>query len=82
MSFGLTNVPAAYMDLMNQVFRNYLDSFVIVFIDNILIISKSEDDHMSHLTIALKVLKDHQLFAKFSKCEFWLRVVDFIGQNM
>jgi len=79
MSFGLTNAPAAFMDLMNRVFRNYLDSFVIVFIDDILIYSKSEDDHMNHLRIVLQVLKDHQLYAKFSKCEFWLRSVAFLG---
>ena len=79
MSFGLTNAPAAFMDLMNRVFRNFLDSFVIVFIDDILIYSKSEDDHMNHLRIVLQVLKDHQLYAKFSKCEFWLRSVAFLG---
>ncbi|KAH0661560.1 hypothetical protein KY284_026491 [Solanum tuberosum] len=79
MSFGLTNAPAAFMDLMNRVFRNYLDLFVIVFIDDILIFSKSEDDHMNHLKIVLQVLKDHQLYAKFSKCEFWLRSVSFLG---
>ena len=64
---------------MNLVFRNFLDSFVIVFIDDILIYSKSEDDHMNHLRIVLQVLKDHQLYAKFSKCEFWLRSVAFLG---
>ncbi|WMV46412.1 hypothetical protein MTR67_039797 [Solanum verrucosum] len=78
MSFGLTNAPAASMDLTNRVFRNYLDLFVIVFIDDILIFSKSEDDHMNHLRIVLQVLKDHQLYAKFSKCEFWLRSVSFL----
>ena len=79
MSFGLTNAPTAFMDLMNRVFRNYLDSFVIVFIDDILIYSKSEDDHMNHLRIVLQALKDHQLYAKFSKCEFWLRSFAFLG---
>jgi len=79
MSFGLTNALAAFMDLMNRVFRNFLDSFVIVFIDDILIYSKSEDDHMNHLRIVLQVLKDYQLYAKFSKCEFWLRSVAFLG---
>ncbi|KAH0716653.1 hypothetical protein KY290_012914 [Solanum tuberosum] len=79
MSFGLTNAPAAFMDLMNRVFRNILYSFVIVFIDDILIYSKSEDDHMNHLRIVLQALKDHQLYAKFSKCEFWLRSVAFLG---
>ena len=70
MSFGLTNAPAAFMDLMNRVSRKYLDLFVIVFIDDILIYSRSENDHMSHLRIGLQVLKDNQLFAKFNKCEF------------
>ncbi|KAH0709204.1 hypothetical protein KY284_010631 [Solanum tuberosum] len=79
MSFGLTNALVAFMDLMNRVFRNYLDSFVIVFIDYILIYSKSEDDHMNHLRIVLQVLKDHQLYSKFSKWEFWLRSVVFLG---
>ena len=79
MSFGLTNASAAFMDLMNRVLRNYLDTFVIVFIDDFLIYSKSEDDHMNHLRIVLQVLKDHQLYSKFSKCEFWLRSVAFLG---
>ncbi|KAH0633374.1 hypothetical protein KY284_036160 [Solanum tuberosum] len=78
MSFGLTSAPVAFMDLMNGVFRQYLDSFVIVFINNILIYSKSEGDHMEHLRIVLQVLKDHQLYDKFSKCEFWLRSVAFL----
>ncbi|KAH0709324.1 hypothetical protein KY284_010751 [Solanum tuberosum] len=82
MSFALTNAPAAFMDLMNRVFNNYLDSFVIVFIDDILIYSKSEDDHMNHLRIVLEVLKDHQLYAKFSKYEFWLRSVAFLGHSV
>ncbi|KAH0661557.1 hypothetical protein KY284_026488 [Solanum tuberosum] len=79
MSFGLTNALVAFMDLMNRVFRNFLDSFIIVFIDDILIYSKSEDDHMNHLRIVLQALKDHQLYDKFSKCEFWLRSVAFLG---
>ncbi|KAH0768574.1 hypothetical protein KY285_004445 [Solanum tuberosum] len=79
MSFGLTNAPAAFMDLMNMVFRQYLDSFFIVFTYDILIYSRSEGDHMKHLRIVLKVLKDHQLYAKFSKCEFWLRSVAFFS---
>ncbi|KAH0784257.1 hypothetical protein KY290_003855 [Solanum tuberosum] len=78
MAFGLTNAPAAFMDLMNRVFRHYLDMFVIVFIDDILIYSRSEGEHMDHLRIVLQVLKDHQLYAKFSKCEFWLRSVAFL----
>ncbi|KAH0722292.1 hypothetical protein KY290_004974 [Solanum tuberosum] len=79
MSFGLTNALAAFMNLMNIVFRQYLDMFVIVFIDDILIYSRSENEYMDHLRIVLQVLKDHQVFAKFSKCEFWLRSVPFLG---
>ncbi|KAH0633476.1 hypothetical protein KY284_036262 [Solanum tuberosum] len=79
MSFGLTNAPATFMDLMNRVFRHYLDMFVIIFIDVILIYSRSENEHMDHLRIVLQVLKDYQLYAKFSKCEFWLRYVAFLG---
>jgi len=67
------------MDLMNRVFRQYLDLFVIVFIDDILIYSRSEGDHMKHLRLVLQVLKDYQLYAKFSKCKFWLRSVAFLG---
>ncbi|KAH0764793.1 hypothetical protein KY285_000664 [Solanum tuberosum] len=73
MSFGLTNGPAAFMDLMKRVFKHYLDLFVIVFIDDILIYSWSEEEHATHLRVVLQTLKDHQLFAKFSKCEFWLQ---------
>jgi len=79
MSFGLTNSPAAFMDLVNRVFRQYLDSFMIVFIDDILIYSRSEGEHMDHLRIVLQVLKDHQLYAKFSKFKFLLRSVAFLG---
>ena len=70
MSFGLTNVPTTFMDLMNRVFRDHLDSFVIVFIDVILIYSKNEDEHESHLRLALQVLNELKLYDKFSKCEF------------
>jgi hypothetical protein len=79
MPFGLTNAPAAFMDLMNRVFRAYLDTFVIVFIDDILIYSESIEQHREHLRIVLETLKEHQLFAKFSKCEFWLEKVMFLG---
>ncbi|KAH0743176.1 hypothetical protein KY290_031169 [Solanum tuberosum] len=79
MSFGLTNATAAFMDLMNRVFRHYLDMFVIVFINDILIYSISEEEHMDHLRIVFQILKDHQLYAKFSKCEFWLKSVAFLG---
>ena len=67
MSFSLTNASAAFMHLMNRVFQNYLDSFVIVFVDGILVYSKNEGDHMVHLRVALQTLKEHQLFAKYSK---------------
>ena len=70
LSFGLTNAQAAFMDLMNRVFRPFLDRFVIVFIDDILVYSKSEDKHAKHLRFVLQTLKDHRLYAKFSKCEF------------
>ena len=70
MPFGLTNAPAAFMDLMNRVFHPYLDQFVIVFIDDILVYSKSADEHALHLEIVLQTLRDRQLYAKFSKCEF------------
>ena len=79
MAFGLTNAPAAFMDLMNRIFKKYLDKFVIVFIDDILIYSKNEEDHAEHLRIALEILRKEKLYAKFSKCEFWLREVQFFG---
>ena len=67
------------MDLMNRVFKQYIDMFVIVFIDDILVYFRNENDHANYLTIVLRTLRDHQLFAKFSKCEFWLRSVAFLG---
>ncbi|XP_073038265.1 uncharacterized protein, partial [Primulina eburnea] len=79
MPFGLTNAPAIFMDLMNRVFQPYLDQFIIVFIDDILIYSKSREEHSRHLRTALQVLLDRKLFAKFSKCEFWLDRVAFLG---
>ncbi|WMV25678.1 hypothetical protein MTR67_019063, partial [Solanum verrucosum] len=78
-SFGLTNAPATFMDLMNKVFKQYLDLFVIIFIDDILIYSRNEEEHASHLRVVLQTLKDRQLFAKFNKCEFWLQLVAFLG---
>ncbi|KAH0743127.1 hypothetical protein KY290_031120 [Solanum tuberosum] len=82
MLLGLTNAHAAFMDLMTRVFKQYLDLFVIVFIDAILIYSRNEKDHMNHLTMVLQTLKDRQLFTKFSKCEFWLQLVAFLGHIM
>ncbi|KAL0553922.1 hypothetical protein IC582_007826 [Cucumis melo] len=79
MSFGLTNAPAVFMDLMNRVFREFLDTFVIVFIDDILIYSMTEAEHEEHLRMVLQTLRDNQLYAKFSKCEFWLKQVSFLG---
>ncbi|XP_068319687.1 uncharacterized protein [Pyrus communis] len=79
MPFGLTNAPAAFMDLMNRVFQPFLDRFVIVFIDDILVYSKSKAKHVRHLTLLLKRLREHQLYAKFSKCQFWLDQVVFLG---
>ena len=79
MSFGLTNAPAHFMYLMNSVFMPELDKFVVVFIDDILIYSKSKEEHAEHLRIVLQRLRDHQLYANFSKCEFWLEKVQFLG---
>ena len=79
MLFGLTNVPTAFMDLMHRVFQLYLDQFVIVFVDDILIYFQSKSEHEDHLRIVLQLLRDHQLYAKFSKCEFWLTKVRFFG---
>ena len=79
MSFGLTNAPAAFMDLMNRVFRTFLDRFVIVFIDDILVYSKNKAEHAMHLRLVLQTLREHQLYVKFLKCEFWLEEVVFLG---
>ena len=75
MSFGLTNAPAHFMYLMNSVFMPELDKFVVVFIDDILIFSKNEKEHAEHLRIMLQRLREHQLYAKFSKYDFWLKEV-------
>ncbi|KAI3772311.1 hypothetical protein L6452_03493 [Arctium lappa] len=79
MPFGLTNAPAAFMDLMNRVCSPFLDKYVIVFIDDILIYSRSKEDHETHLRAILELLKREKLYAKFSKCEFWLKEVQFLG---
>ncbi|WVZ75970.1 hypothetical protein U9M48_023982 [Paspalum notatum var. saurae] len=79
MSFGLTNAPAFFMYMMNSVFMNELDKFVVAFIDDILVYSKNEEEHEEHLRTVLTRLREHQLYAKFSKCAFWLREVSFLG---
>jgi hypothetical protein len=79
MSFGLTNAPAYFMYMMNKVFMEYLEKFVMVFIDDILVYSRSEEEHAGHLRLVLQKLRDHKLYAKLSKCEFWLRQVAFLG---
>ena len=79
MPFGATNAPAVFMDLMNRIFMPYLDQFVIVFLDDILVYSKSEAEHEQHLRVVLQILREHQLYAKFSKCEFWLDRILYLG---
>jgi hypothetical protein len=79
MYFGLSNALTYYMDLMKKEFMEYLDKFVMVFIDDILVYSRSEEEHEEHLRLVLQKLRDHKLYAKLSKCEFWLKQVAFLG---
>ena len=79
MPFGMTNTPAAFMDLMHRVFQPYLDRFVMVFIDDIMIYSQSERENEDHLRVVLQLLRDHYMYAKFNKCEFLLIEVRFLG---
>jgi hypothetical protein len=79
MSFGLTNAPAYYMDLMNKDFMDYLDKYVVVFIDGLLVYSKSEEEHEEHLRLVLQKLQDPRLYVKISKCEFWMKQVSFLS---
>jgi hypothetical protein len=79
MSFGLTNAPVYFMHLLNKVFMEYLDKFVVVFINDILVFSMHEEEHAEHQRLVLEKLREHKLYAKFSKCEFWLREVVFLS---
>jgi hypothetical protein len=79
MSFGLTNALAYFMYLMNKVFKEYLDKFFVVFIDDILVYSRSEEEHKEHLRLVLQRLREHRLYAKLNKCEFWMKQVAFLG---
>ncbi|GKF20668.1 putative reverse transcriptase domain-containing protein, partial [Tanacetum coccineum] len=79
MLFGLTNVPAVFMDLMNRVCKPYLDKFVIVFIDDILIYSRNKEEHANHLRIILELLRKENVYAKFSKCDFWIHIMQFLS---
>ena len=79
MPFGLTNVPAYFMNMMKKGLREIFDKFVMVFIDDILVYSKNEEEHKEHLRLVLEKLREHQLYANFSKCEFWLKEVGFLG---
>ena len=78
MPFGLTNAPTAFIDLMNRVFRPYLDQFVVFFIDDILVHSRDEQEHEQHLKIVLQTLREKKLYAKLRKCDFWLKEVSFL----
>ena len=82
MPFGLSNAPTTFMDLMNRIFRPYVDKFVVVFIDDILVHSKDAQEHEQHLKIVLQMLREKKLYAKLSKCEFWLKEVSFLGHIM
>ena len=79
MPFRLTNAPTTFMDVMNRVFRPYLYQFVVVFINDILVYSKNEEEHEQHLRIVLQTLREKQLYAKLSKCDFWIKEVFFLG---
>jgi hypothetical protein len=82
MSFGLTNVPAYFMYLMNSVFMPELDKFVVVFIDNILVYSKNDEEHAGHLHVVIQHLREHRLYSKLSKCDFWLKEIKFLGHTI
>jgi hypothetical protein len=82
MSFGLTNAPTYFMYLMNSVFMPELDKFVVVFIDDILVYSRNEEEHVDHLHVVLQRLREHRLYAKLSKCDFWLKEIKFLGHTI
>jgi hypothetical protein len=82
MSFGLTNAPAYFMYMMNSVFMPELDKFVVVFIDDILVYSKNEEEHAGHLHVVLQRQREHRLYAKLSKCDFWLKEIKFLGHTI
>jgi hypothetical protein len=82
MSFGLTNAPAYFMYLMNSVFMPELDKFVVVFIDDILVYSRNKEEHVGHLHVVLQRLREHRLYAKLSKCDFWLKEIKFMGHTI
>ena len=77
--FGLTNALVAFIDIMNRIFQLHVDQFIVVFIDNILLYSKDQENHNTHLRVVLETLREEQLYAKLSKCEFWLNEVSFLG---
>lgn len=82
MPFDLTNAPTTFIDLMNKVFKDYLYKFIAVFIDVILVYSRTKEEHVEHLRITLQTLKEKQLYAKFKRCEYWLEKVIFLGHVM
>jgi hypothetical protein len=82
MSFGLTNMPAYFMYLMNSIFMPELDKFVVVFIDDILVYTKNEEEHTGHLHIVLQRLREHRLYAKLLKSDFWLKEIKFLGHTI
>jgi hypothetical protein len=79
MSFGLTNALVTFSRIMNYIFIDYLDKFVVVYLDDILVYSKNEEEHVVHLRLVLEKLREHQLYAKYSKCEFWLSEVTYLS---
>jgi hypothetical protein len=79
MSFGLTNAPATFSRLINYIFMDYLDKFVVVYLDDILVYAKNKEEYAEHLRLVLEKLREHKLYAKFSKCEFWLSEVTYLG---